>query len=120
MKVLYIIPARGGSKGVPGKNIKLLGGKPLIYYSIEVARALAKDEDICVSTDDERIKEVVEKTGLKIPFIRPAELGTDSASTYDVLLHAINFYSAQGKEYDLIILLQPTSPLRKVEHVQKA
>lgn len=120
MKILYVIPARGGSKGVPGKNIKLLGGKPLIYYSIEVARALAKDEDICVSTDDEAIKQVVEQTGLKVPFLRPAELSTDSASTYDVLLHAINFYINLGRQYDLLVLLQPTSPFRRIEQVREA
>jgi CMP-N,N'-diacetyllegionaminic acid synthase len=120
MKILYVIPARGGSKSVPGKNIKMLGGKPLIHYSIEVARALAKDEDICVSTDDETIKETVLQTGLSVPFLRPAELSTDNATTYDVLLHAIKFYAEHGKQYDLLVLLQPTSPFRKVVQVQKA
>ena len=112
-KILYVIPARGGSKGVPGKNIKLLGGKPLIYYSIEVARALANDEDICVSTDNIEIKELVEQTGLQVPFLRPPELALDDSGTYEVLLHAVNYYATQGKQYNLLVLLQPTSPFRK-------
>lgn len=119
-RILYIIPARGGSKGVPGKNIKLLGGKPLIHYSIEVARALANDKDICVSTDNDEIKMVVEQAGLQVPFLRPPALATDNAGTYKVLLHAIDYYAAKGKQYDLLVILQPTSPFRKVEHVKKA
>ena len=119
-KILYVIPARGGSKGVPGKNIKKLGGKPLIQYTIDVARALASDEDICVSTDDSEIKSVVEKAGLQVPFLRPPALATDTAGTYEVLLHAIDYYASQGKQYDLLVLLQPTSPFRKVEHVREA
>lgn len=120
MKYLVIIPARGGSKGVPKKNIKLLNGKPLIYYTIEAARKLFADEDICISTDNEEIKQVVEKTGLKVPFLRPNELATDTAGTYEVLLHALNFYKNQGKEYQAIVLLQPTSPLRTEIHIQEA
>lgn len=119
-KILYVIPARGGSKGVPEKNIKLLGNKPLIHYSIEVARAVANDEDICVSTDNIKIKEIVEKVGLHVPFLRPPELALDNSGTYEVLLHAVNYYAAQGKQYDLLVLLQPTSPFRKVENVKTA
>ena len=118
--ILVVIPARGGSKGLPGKNIKNLCGKPLIAYSIDVARAFTTDDNICISTDDMQIKHVVEEYGLHIPFIRPAELATDTATTNDVLLHAVNFYRSQGKEYDIILLLQPTSPLRKVEEVKEA
>lgn len=120
MKTLYLIPARGGSKGIPHKNIKLLNGKPLIQYSIEVARKLASDEDICVSTDDKEIIKVVESLGLKVPFVRPAEYATDTASSNDVILHALKFYEEHGKKYDVIVLLQPTSPLRTVEHVKEA
>lgn len=120
MKVLYVIPARGGSKGIPHKNIKLLAGKPLIYYSIDVARTMTSDENICVSTDDNEIIKVVENYGLKVPFIRPKEYATDTATTEDVLLHTIKFYESQGKYYDVIVLLQPTSPLRKAEHVQES
>lgn len=117
---LFIIPARGGSKGLPGKNIKDLCGKPLIAYSIDVARAFVSDEHICVSTDSEEIKQVVENYGLKVPFRRPDYLATDTATTNDVLLHAVNFYKENGHDYKIIILLQPTSPLRTIEDVEKA
>ena len=118
MKTLYVIPARGGSKGIPGKNIKPLAGKPLIEYSIDVARALANDEDICVTTDDNAIIETVERTGLKLPFVRPAELSTDQSGTYEVLLHALDFYESKGVHYDTMVLLQPTSPFRTVDDVK--
>ena len=118
MKTLYVIPARGGSKGIPGKNIKPLAGKPLIEYSIDVARALANDEDICVTTDDNAIIETVERTGLKVPFVRPAELSTDQSGTYEVLLHALDFYESKGVHYDTMVLLQPTSPFRTVDDVK--
>ena len=117
MKTLYIIPARGGSKGIPGKNIKPLAGKPLIAYSVEVARQLAPDCDICVTTDDLEIIATVENMGLKVPFVRPAELATDHSGTYEVLLHALNHYEQQGISYDRIVLLQPTSPFRTVDDV---
>ena len=118
MKTLYVIPARGGSKGIPGKNIKPLAGKPLIEYSIDVARALANDEDICVTTDDNAIIETVERTGLKVPFVRPTELSTDQSGTYEVLLHALDFYESKGVHYDTMVLLQPTSPFRTVDDVK--
>lgn len=117
---LFVITARGGSKGLPGKNIKDLCGKPLIAYSIDVARAFTDDENICVSTDSEEIKQVVEEYGLKVPFLRPDYLATDTATTNDVLLHAVEFYEKQGKHYSKLLLLQPTSPLRKVEEVKGA
>lgn len=120
MKILTIIPARGGSKGIPHKNIKPLNGKPLIYYTIDCARAICNDEDICVSTDDAEIISVVEKYGLKVPFVRPAELATDTAGTYEVLLHALAFYEKQGKHYDVVLLLQNTSPFRTSIHVKEA
>lgn len=120
MKYLVVIPARGGSKGIPRKNIKPLDGKPLIYYAIDTARAVVPDEDICVSTDDDEIIQVVEDYGLKVPFKRPAELATDTAGTYEVLLHALDFYEKQGRHYDALILLQNTSPFRTAEHVKGA
>lgn len=120
MKYLVIIPARGGSKGIPHKNIKPLNGKPLIYYTIDCARSICDDEDICVSTDDAEIISVVEKYGLKAPFVRPAELASDTAGTYEVLLHALNFYEKQGRHYDAVVLLQNTSPFRKIEQVKEA
>lgn len=120
MKPLIIIPARGGSKGIPHKNIKPLNGKPLIYYTIDVARGVAKDEDICVSTDDPNIIKCVEDYGLKVPFVRPAELASDTAGTYEVLLHALDFYEKEGRHYDVVLLLQNTSPFRNSEHVKEA
>lgn len=120
MKILFLIPARGGSKGIPGKNIKPLAGKPLIYYTIDAARELAADEDICVSTDSIEIKKVVEDYGLVVPFVRPKELATDEASTEEVIRQALNFYHNRGVKYDLIVLLQPTSPLRKGIHIKEA
>lgn len=118
MKTLYLIPARGGSKGIPHKNIKLLNGKPLIYYSIEIARQLASDEDICVSTDDNEIKSVAENYGLKVPFLRPDYLASDTATTSDVIVHALDYYAQKGINYDIVVLLQPTSPLRSVQNVK--
>lgn len=118
--ILVVIPARGGSKGLPGKNIKMLCGKPLISYSIDVARAITSDENICVSTDDQKIINTVENYGLKVPFVRPAEFATDTATTNDVLLHALDFYDKQGKHFSKLLLLQPTSPLRRVCEVKEA
>ena len=120
MKKLVIIPARGGSKGIPHKNIKPLNGKPLIYYTIDVARQIVDDADICVSTDDKEIIRCVENYGLKVPFVRPSELATDTAGTYEVLLHALDFYENRGLCYDCIVLLQNTSPFRTSKHVMEA
>lgn len=117
---MFVIPARGGSKEIPKKNIKLLGGKPLIYYSIEIARFLAKDENIFVSTDDKQIKNVVEQTGLPVPILRPRELSTDKSGIYEVLVHALDYYIKKGRQHKLVVLLQPTSPFRKVEHIKNA
>ena len=119
MKPLFVIPARGGSKGIPGKNIKPLGGKPLIAYSVEVARQLAPDSDICVSTDDPAIADVVREMGLEVPFMRPDYLATDHCGTYEVLLHAVQFYENLGRNYDTLVLLQPTSPLRTALDVRR-
>ena len=120
MKILVIIPARGGSKGIPHKNIKPLNGKPLIHYTIDEAREIVDDEDICVSTDDQEIIRCVENYSLKVPFVRPEELATDTAGTYEVLLHALNFYEKQGRHYDTVLLLQNTSPFRKADQIKEA
>ncbi len=119
MKILYLIPARGGSKGIPNKNIKPLAGKPLIEYSIETAFQVASNVDeICVTTDCRAIADVAERNGLEIPFMRPAELASDSASSEDVIRHALQFYENERKKtFDAVVLLQPTSPLRKIEDV---
>lgn len=120
MKTLIIIPARGGSKGVPRKNIKLLNGVPLIHYTIKVAQQLFDNSIICVSTDDEEIKQIAEKTGIKIPFLRPKKLATDTSGSYEVLLHAIDFYDKTGYKADTLILLQPTSPFRTSLQIKEA
>ena len=117
---LVVIPARGGSKGVPGKNIKLLNGKPLIHYTIEAAREVFSDEEIIVSTDGEEIKSVVEQTGLKVPFLRPDHLATDTASSQDLLMHALDHFETEHGTPVNIVLLQPTSPFRNADHIKEA
>lgn len=120
MKVLGIIPARGGSKGLPGKNIKLLNGLPLIAYTIKEALN-SRLEECIVSTDSEEIANLSKSYGANVPFIRPDEIATDIASSIDVVLHAINFMKEnKKKEYDAIMLLQPTTPFRDSEDINKA
>lgn len=118
-KILFVIPARGGSKGIPGKNIKLMGGIPLICRSIDIARKFVDDKDICVTTDSDEIIRVVKGHGMEVPFKRPDYLATDTASSYDVLIHAIDFYKEKGIEYDWMVLLQPTTPFRKEDDLRK-
>jgi CMP-N,N'-diacetyllegionaminic acid synthase len=118
-ELLFIIPARGGSKGIPEKNIKPLHGKPLIHYSIELARQFVPDNQICVSTDDMRIANCVRSINLEPPFTRPAHLATDTSGTYETLVHAIDFYKSQGRFFSTIVLLQPTSPFRKAEQLKQ-
>lgn len=120
MKTLYIIPARGGSKGIPGKNLRILAGKPLILHSLELARQFADDQDICLTTDCEEIAKIASEVNYQIPFIRPASLSDDSSGMNEVLLHALNHYKQLGKEYECIVLLQPTSPFRLPVHVDGA
>ncbi|MDE6394786.1 MAG: acylneuraminate cytidylyltransferase family protein [Duncaniella sp.] len=115
---LYIIPARGGSKGIPGKNIKPLCGRPLIHYSIDVARQLAPDSHIIVSTDDDAIREVAESTGLKVDYRRPAELGGDKVGSREVILDVMDYADRKGIIYNKVVLLQPTSPLRTLGDVR--
>jgi CMP-N,N'-diacetyllegionaminic acid synthase len=120
LKTLFLITARGGSKGIPRKNINALAGKPLICYSIDIARQFVSDDMICVSTDDDEIISVVENYHLKVPFKRPAELATDNASSYQVMQHALNYYNENNVFPDAVVLLQPTSPLRRKEDVSNA
>lgn len=117
---LFIIPARGGSKGIPRKNIKNLCGRPLIHYSIDVARALAPDSHIIVSTDDDEIRSVASQTGLPVSYVRPAELGGDRVGSREVILDAMDWADRQGLGYDCVVLLQPTSPMRTVGDVRGA
>lgn len=121
MKILYLIPARGGSKGLFRKNVLKLNHKPMINYTVDAALDLLTDNDeICVSTDDEEIRSVVEKNGIKIPFIRPAHLSNDEATTEEVVNHALKWYSNHDKFFDIVVLLQPTSPLRTSTHIKEA
>lgn len=120
MKVLGIIPARGGSKGVPGKNIKILGAKPLLQYTAEAALKSSLVTDIIISTDSEEIAAVARNCGIEVPFIRPASLATDSASSIDVVLHTVDFLSRKERKYDAVCLLQPTNPFRKTVFIDKA
>lgn len=118
---LYIIPARGGSKGIPRKNIKPLMGKPLIGWTIEVAKVLACDDrHIIVSTDDEEIAEVAETFGIRVPYRRPAELASDTAGSREMMLDAMAWADREGIAYDCVVLLQPTSPMRTAEDVEQA
>jgi len=120
--ILGLIPARGGSKGLPRKNIKPLSDKPLIAWTIEQALASKYLDRIAVSTDDKEIAEVSKKYGADVPFIRPKELAEDNAKGIDVVLHAIDWLKKNDrrKQYDLMMLLQPTSPLRTTEDIDKA
>lgn len=119
-KFLAIIPARGGSKGIPNKNIMDICGKPLIAYTIEAGKKSKYIDEIVVSTDSDSIKVVAEKYGAKVPFLRPQELSSDTAKSIDVVLHAIDFYKKNNINFDYIVLLQPTSPLRTCEHLDEA
>jgi len=113
MSCLAVIPARGGSKGVPGKNLRHIGGKPLIAWSILTARESVKTSKVVVSTDDEQIAEVARDFGAEVPFMRPSDLATDCAPTEPVIAHALDWHEARGERFDLVALLQPTSPLRR-------
>lgn len=118
--ILFVIPARGGSKRLPMKNIKLLAGKPLICYSIDVARLITDDSNICISTDNDEIISVVENYGYQVPFKRPDNLASDTATTNDVLVHAVNYYRSKGREFKFLVLLQVTSPLRRKVDIENA
>jgi CMP-N-acetylneuraminic acid synthetase len=121
MKVLFVITARGGSKGVPGKNIRVLGGMPLIAYKIIAAKKCQYESRIIVSTDDEDIAEIAKKYGAEVPFVRPAELATDSASSADVVLHAMNWVNENSNEtYDYVCLLEPSSPFASYKDLNEA
>lgn len=119
-KILAIIPARGGSKGIPRKNLKAVSGKPMINYTIEAAKGCKYIDKVIVSTDDEEIAEISMRAGAIVPFLRPDELATDEARLIDVVMHAIEFYERKGTRYDIIVVLQPTSPLRTAEDIEKA
>lgn len=111
--IIAIVPARGGSKGLLRKNIKSLLGRPLIAWTIEQARSSRYIDKIVVSTDDKEIAKISKKYGAEVPFLRPKELARDDSPTIDAIMHAINWFEERGEYFDLVVLLEPTSPLRK-------
>ncbi|MDB4513393.1 acylneuraminate cytidylyltransferase family protein [Akkermansiaceae bacterium] len=117
--MLGVIPARGGSKGVPRKNIKLLGGKPLIWYTLKSAKESKFLSECLVSTEDKEIKETAIGLGAEVPFLRPKELALDTTSTLPVLTHALSEMEHQGKYFDAVCILQPTSPFRSSGFIDK-
>lgn len=119
-KIIALIPARGGSKGIKDKNIFEIEGKPLIAYTIDEAKKSRYIDEIIVSTDSEKIKKVSLDYGASAPFIRPGDLSTDKAATIDVVIHALNYLKDKNMKYDYLVLLQPTSPLRKVMDIDEA
>ncbi|MCB0847293.1 MAG: acylneuraminate cytidylyltransferase family protein [Bacteroidetes bacterium] len=121
MRILGIIPARGGSKGVIKKNIKLLGNKPLIGYTIDAARESQKLTRTIVSTDDPEIASVAKSLGAEVPFMRPDDLATDSAKSMPVIHHALEFMEKEeGEKYDAVLMLQPTTPFRTGKDIDQA
>lgn len=120
MKVLGLIPARGGSKGIPGKNIKPLQGKPLLAYTFDSAKQSQLLTRTILSSDDQEIIKVANQIGLEVPFIRPAMLATDKSPTLPVIQHALKFLKEQGQEFDAVCLLQTTYPFRAPGFIDKA
>jgi CMP-N,N'-diacetyllegionaminic acid synthase len=120
LRILALITARGGSKRVPRKNLRLLGGRPLIVWSIDVAKNIPEICDILVSTDDPDIAKVSRDSGALVPWLRPAELASDTASSVDACLHALEWYELDRGKVDGLLLLQPTSPFRRRETLARA
>ena len=119
MRILALIPARGGSKRLPGKNTRTLGGKPLIAWSIDAAKNIGGICDILVSTDDPQIAAVSKEAGAYVPWLRPAEFATDTATSVDVALHALDWYEKARGAIDGLLLLQPTSPFRTPQTIRQ-
>ena len=117
MKVLGLVPARGGSKGIPRKNIRRLGEKPLLAFTAEAALAANRLAKVVLSTEDEEIADVGKAYGLQVPFLRPAELATDQTPTLPVVQHAVTWFQEQGELFDAVCLLQPTTPFRAVGEI---
>ncbi|MBX2811707.1 MAG: acylneuraminate cytidylyltransferase family protein [Myxococcales bacterium] len=120
IRILAIIPARAGSKGVPHKNTRCLAGKSLIERAFEVAQSSKLFEKIILSSDDHNAIGIAQKIGLEVPFVRPSLLATDVTPMIDVVLHSLDFLDPDGEQFQAIMLLQPTSPFRKVEHLNEA
>lgn len=120
MNPLYVIPARGNSKSIPGKNIKMLAGKPLIAYTIQVALEMASEKRIILTTDSEEIARVGMVYGISQPYLRPDSLATDTAGSREVILDAMAEARRRNLDFDCVVLLQPTSPLRIVDDIRNA
>ena len=118
-EIVAVIPARGGSKGLQRKNIRLLAEKPLIAWTIEQAKSSKYIDKVVVSTNDEEIAEISKKYGAEVPFLRPEELARDDSPTSDAIIHALNWFEERGEYFDIVVLLEPTSPLRDVEDIDK-
>ena len=119
-RVLAVIPARSGSKGLPGKNIRPINGKPLVAWTIEQGLASPVVDAVVVSTDSPEIAGIAESYGARVPFLRPAELSDDSAGSIDVLLHTLGALAKASEVFDTIVMLEPTSPLREVSDITGA
>ena len=118
--ILAIIPARAGSKRLPGKNSKLLCGKPLVQWTIEAAKQCHSISEVVVSTDSEEIANIAQKIGAEPPFLRPKEISGDESTGMDVVKHTLNYYREHGREFNYVLMLQPTSPLRTSDNIQEA
>jgi CMP-N-acetylneuraminic acid synthetase len=116
-RVVAVVTARSGSKGLPGKNIRPLCGKPLVAWSIEQGLACRVVDTVVVSTDSDEIAEVARRAGARVPFLRPSTLAEDTSSSVDVLVHALDHLETLGEHYEYIVLLEPTSPLREVSDI---
>lgn len=119
-RVLAVVAARGGSKGLPGKNIRPLAGRPLVAWSVAAALGAECVSRVIVSTDDDRIADAARAAGADVPFMRPAHLAIDTASSMDVVFHALDTLEAEGQRFDYILLLEPTSPLTEASDVDAA
>ena len=120
MRIVGIITARGGSKGIPQKNICLLRGRPLLAYTADAALAARRLTKVVLSTDDPAIAEVGRACGVDVPFLRPAELARDDTPSIPVVQHAVRWLAEHGEEFDAVCLLQPTNPLRRAEDIDGA
>ena len=120
MRIIAIIPARSGSKGLKDKNIKELNGKPMMAYTIEAANSCGIFDCVHVSTDSEKYADIARKYGADVPFLRSQEMSSDTADSWDAVLEVLNRYKGLEKEFDMVTLLQPTSPIRTGEDIKNA
>jgi CMP-N-acetylneuraminic acid synthetase len=120
VKILSIIMARGGSKGVPGKNIREIGGLPLLAFKARAAQRSKNPSRIIVSTDSLQIQDVARRYNVEVPFTRPAELASDTATNFAVLHHAMDHFEARGEKFDALMMLEPSSPFTKPEDIDRA